>query len=631
MKISERNSYQVDFQLVDLDECQRIVAARPIEELILQCTSDRRIDIGSACYSDRRANSRKIPKPVTEASLRHERCIGFRAWCIDQITSFYTGASGYTVYGKATEIIGFVDWCDEHGFEYFLTSAPAYKLALNSYTQHLLAAMKIEGGVKPFTANRLQSEVLRSGPVFFPATTVNFHEDLIIISNDGSVKESTETPSEQEISEHLTPCQYLFDGITDFLLNQIEFPHRIPFMTGEARLLPAEYTITTDVIHELTPKINTNIFWDYKVGKVNSLAECMQKTKQLPHQVIRQRNEALDIFERANNDPRHPKRIWLAKLAQDAFLSLFVANSGLNETEVRDLPWGDSYSVRNSINVGFQYIKIRAAGREGEVEIQKIFIKKFKKFLKLRDYICDGKPHPYLFVNISKNNISEKPIKAVTIGNFSMQIRSFLDPGFTGLSYRKLRKYKSVYLLSKNHSIDLVSALMQSSGSTITKHYADAEEKKAIDEISTMLAQLMELLDSKAVMSTPAGDCAGVDNPSSAITPPEAYEPNCRNFVGCLFCTEFRLHANRESIRKLLSMSYVTKEYLSACTDANQFQNVHGEAINQINRILEELVNTRPEMGRVVESIRDEIEQQYKLTSYWERIYERLIKLKVLK
>ncbi|VXC39218.1 Integrase [Pseudomonas sp. 9AZ] len=629
MKPEERRHYYVELYSIDHVECRRILASKPIEDLILRCTNDRRIDIGAVCYAERNTKTRVYPKPVNKASLRPERASRILLWCIDLLSRYFTGASAYTTYCKACELINFVDWCDDNKLSHLFESASAYKEAIDLYTQNLLIRIKDSNGIKAFTANRLQSEALRSGRIFFPSTEINFLSDLPIISNSNSDEEQTDTPSEAAIAAHLTACQYLFDGLSEFILEGLDFPHSIPFNLTNAILLPAEYTITTEEIIQETPKIQASIFWDYTKGAINSLSECIARTSQQEYHVARQRNEALGTLKNANDDPRHPKRMWLAKFAQDAFISLFAANSGLNESSIRNLePLSGKYT--NSDNAGFVITKARAAGREIEIEIQKTFKKQLNKFLKLREYICTNNNHPYLFVKITNGEPIRQPIKSVTIGNFNDQIRRFLDPNFQGLSYRKLRKYKSVYLLGRNHPIPVVAAIMQSSVRTVAKRYSLAEEKKAIDEISTMLTHLISILDAPKELDTPAGECSGPQTPKAVGTPPVAHTPNCKDFIGCVFCSEFRLHANEASVRKLLSMRYVTNAYLTACSTEQQFHNVHGESILQIDRILDELKKARPQMKRVISAIQKDIDEKFKLTEYWLRTYERLIKTKVI-
>ncbi|MEE4689801.1 hypothetical protein V2K77_06865 [Pseudomonas alliivorans] len=626
MKSAEQTVHLLNLETLTNDQYQTVISNCAIERLVIRCTSDRKISIGSLCYGARDADSRKIPKPVDESSLCPARARAIRAWCAE--TGNRHIGSGYTFYTNATEFVSFSDWCDGNQHCGFLANAEAYKTALDEFSIHLQWQVQSAEGIGTFTANRLQSQAIKSAYIIFPGSPLNFLTDLPIISHSSLNKETTETPSMEEMTAHLTRYRYLFDGLTDFVLKGLAFPCRIPYMDTEATLLPAEYAITTPAVHQ-TAKVGNHNFWNYRDGKVNSLEECKARSSQTERHLIRQRHEALRELNDANFNLRHRKRIWLAALAQDAFISHFVANTGMNEAPMRKLVWSNDYTVENSENAGFVVIKQRAGGMEQYFEIQKPFLKDFKKFLKLREYLTNGLPHPYLFINITLDVAKPIPIKSSCIHFANGKIRSFLEPKFSGLGYQKLRKYKSVYLLSTGHPVEVVSALMQTSGKTVLKHYASAEEKNAIDEITEVMTLARTIFESHYILPTPASGCGGGE-PEETVEPPEAYQPNCRNFVGCIFCSKFRMHADENSIRKVLSMRWVTSEFLNACTDAQQFHTVHGNAILRIDALMAELIQFRPEARTLVERITLETTEHFHLTDYWERLYSRLIRTKVI-
>lgn len=626
MNSAEQTVHLLNLEAMTNDEYQTVISQCAIERLVIRCTSDRQISIGSLCYSIRNANSRKIPKPVDESTFCPERARAVRAWCAE-MGNWHTG-SKRSFHTSATEFVCFGNWCDANSHSVFLTNAEAYKSALDDYSLYLQSEVQNPEGIGTYTANRLQSQAIKSAYIIFPGSPLNFLSDLPIISHSSINKEPTKTPSKAEMTAHLTACRYLFDGLTDFVLDGQEFPHRIPYMDTEATLLPAEYTISTPAIS--TVKIRNHNSWNYCEGRVYSLAESKAKSLREERELLGDIHEAMRDLEDANSNLRHRKRIWLATLAQDAFISHFVANTGINESPLRELAWSNVYAVENSENAGFAVIKMRANGMEQYFEIQKVFLKDFKKFLKLRDYLTNGLPYPYLFINVTKGVAKPTPIQTGRIYFTNERIRSFLDPDFTGLSYQKLRKYKSVYLLSSGHSLDLVSALMQSSGNTILKHYAGAEEKNAIDEITAVMTLALEIFESQYALLTPASGCGG-GAPEETVEPPAAYQPDCRNFVGCVFCSKFRLHADENSIRKVLSMRWVTSEFLNACSDVHQFHAIHGNAIIRIDALMAELALLRPEVKTLIERIAWEISENYQLTEYWERLYSRLLRTKVIK
>jgi hypothetical protein len=633
MTNNERENHHLDVTRLSIDELLVELSLRPIESIILQCTSNRRIDIGSLCYLERNYKTRKIPKPVGMHSLSIARSEMIREWCVENISKCKTESSGETLFTNAEELANFTNWCDDGEHSDFHSSEQQYKNALNAYTQHLILSIQSKNGIQTLRGNRLQSAAIKNATLFFPNTTINFLSDLPIIFNNAGDKtkgEKTITPSEQEMGEYLASCQYMFDGLTDFVLKGLPFPHRIPYRDTEALLLPTEYPISTTSIIAACAKAQNSIAWDYRSGTIRTLEECNALHSQMPHYVVRAVVEAQRNLQQANDDLRAAKRLWIGQIAQMAFITLFVANSAINESQLRKLTWSADYEITNSENAGFVVIKGRAGDLEQSFEVKKTFIKHFKKYLALRKYLCGDETPSLLFLRFTWNNLLESPIATAPIECFNIKMRFFIDPEFRGLTYRQLRKYKPVYLLSKKYSVSVVAAMIQSSGETTLKYYTEAEEKTAIDEISATLNFIISILDKESLTDTPSGGCGG-GTLSEVEPPPDQYEPNCRNFVGCIYCKEFRIHADEETIRKVLSMRYVTAERLNSCSDMDQFQALHGKALERIDALISDLIKVKPEAKPMIDRVRNEIEQYCMLSPYWEMLYHRLLKLKVIK
>lgn len=630
MKNSGRICHNLYVHKISQDECHSQISSFPIQHLMFHCESDRKLDIGALCYKDKNYQSRLSPKPVDVSSLRQERIEPLRAWCTYSSAYFYEEGSGYSLYQAGSELARLCVWCDENGHEDFLVDPAAYKSALDEYTVYLLNNIQ-SGAHGSFVANRLQSQAIVCGNVFFPGSPLNFRANLPIIACPGlRERKSTHTPSKEEMAGYLTPCQYIFDGLTDFLVGSKSFPHRIPYMETYALLSPMEFPIVTPTIALQKGKIKASIIWNYKTGQVNSLSECISNSLSSTVGVRSRHDKALKSLEEANLNMRHSKRMFLAKVCQDAFFALFVANTGMNTSPIRNLLYSDSFEYSRSKNQGFRIVKCRAGGMLQVFEIHNTFIKQFKKFIKLRAYINEGINSPYLFIGFKHYIPSKDRIAGELIQGHNDRVVYFLDTQFKGLTARELRKYKPVYLLSRGYSIPVVAAAMQHSGKTTISYYSDAEEKVAIEEISAVLTLASEIFDSHHAQNSPAGGC-NTGNPSMPVLTPEAYRPDCKSFLGCIFCSEFRVHADEDGIRKLLSMRYIISEYLAACKDIDHFQKIHGEALSRIDKILSRLIEIRPELQDTINNIRKEIQAEFKLHPYWERLSERLIKIKVLK
>lgn len=317
MTKNERENYHLDVTRLSIDELLVELSQRPTECIILQCTSNRRIDIGSLCYLERDYKARKIPKSVGLRSLSITRSAMIREWCVENISKCKTESSGETLFTNAEELANFANWCDDGEHSDFHSSEQHFKNALDAYTLHLALSIQSENGIKTLRGNRLQSAAIKNATLFFPDTTINFLNDLPIISHSAGDKtdgEKTITPSEQEMGEYLASCQYMFDGLTDFVLKGLPFPHRMPYRDTEALLLPTEYPISTTAIIATCAKAQDSIAWDYLSGTLRTLEECNTLYSEMPPYVVRAVVKARKNLQQSNDDLRTPNGFGLAIL-----------------------------------------------------------------------------------------------------------------------------------------------------------------------------------------------------------------------------------------------------------------------------------------------------------------------------
>ncbi|PMX02346.1 hypothetical protein C1X59_08475 [Pseudomonas sp. FW215-R2] len=615
-----------------LVDCQNLLSGISIVDLVICFDDETPFDIGALCYSIRKKAIRSLVKQVDISSLRPGREKAFRELVVEKITEIKVGRTRpKSATTTLRELSAFTDWSDATNHENCFESPPDYHRALYEYSQNLNKRLE-KHEFKQFTANRLQAFVINNATTFFPDAIYNFTAHIPPISSQGHIKNKTKVPELKKYVTNLTLCDYIFDGFTDFLLKQELFPYQMPFQREHIWLLPAQYPFVTQKILSLKKRyIEECIFWNYAKGEVRPLDECMERANQAPHQVRRQRQETLDLLTASNNQTHHPARVRLAKWAHDSFVYLFVANTAMNETPVRDLLWSEKYTISKDRH-GFRTIKWRAHGLPVEFEILSSFVPTFEKFLKLRKYIVRDALHPYLFIGMSSNPSKQiTRLQPSTIQHINTQIANFIDPGHEPLNYRELRLYKSSYLLSKKHKISTVANVLQTSETSVRNSYTEAEEKQAIDEIASFFSVLTDRANVFIDSATPAGGCSSPDKPSTKKTPPEGYEPNCKNLEGCIFCDEFRTNTEPKQIRKLVSMKYTIGELISSCNSAQHFNEVHGLAIQRIDQHLDEISATSPAASDDVEKITREVYEENQLSDYWQKQLDRYIKIGVIK
>lgn len=177
------------------------------------------------------------------------------------------------------------------------------------------------------SAYGLQSAAIKHSTLFYPTSSINFLNQLPLISNgakDKGQREPTSTPSEQDMSKYLTACQYIFDGITDFLVSGQEFPHHIPFMESAAVMLPARFPILTPEAIGINKIARKEIIWDYTNAEIANIDDIVPISTQPRTNLLKAIDKAKSTLNDANQNLHHPKRIWLAKAAQHAFCSLLL-------------------------------------------------------------------------------------------------------------------------------------------------------------------------------------------------------------------------------------------------------------------------------------------------------------------
>jgi len=94
----------------------------------------------------------------------------------------------------AIELVNFSDWCDANGHCELLVKAEAYKSALDEFSLYLDSQVRSQNGIGTVTANRMQSQAIKSAYVIFPGSPLNSLSDRTMISHSSPNKEAIETP-----------------------------------------------------------------------------------------------------------------------------------------------------------------------------------------------------------------------------------------------------------------------------------------------------------------------------------------------------------------------------------------------------------------------------------------------------
>ena len=194
---------------------------------------------------------------------------------------------------------------------------------------------------------------------------------------------------------------------------------------------------------------------------------------------------------------------------------------------------------------------------------------------------------------------------------------------------RDLRNYKATSLeTKKGHNIAAI--IMQHSTETAFKYYQKRQKKEAIENLGVFYTDFDGFIKNihenvkKRLTVIPAGKCCATDNQKSIIelkTAKNAYiVGDCTTPTGCLFCSFFVVHADKDGVYKLISM----REYILLKNKVlpyhSEFENSYGVVIERIDAILQYLKDQLKD--EVVEWIAEaESKVPYGLHPDWQELY----------
>ena len=310
---------------------------------------------------------------------------------------------------------------------------------------------------------------------------------------------------------------------------------------------------------------------------------------------------------------------------------MFMANTGMNFAQVRDLTWSNDYNVSVS-RQGFRVVKWRAGGLKQSFEIQGVFLPVFKKYLMIRAHILGEREFPRLFLNLGVGHLRQpKPIEDTLLNNFYKTLRK-IDPALPKVTLRQWRAAKSDWLLRKKVSVPLTATILQNSEQTVLTSYAAGSQETHFEEMSKFLGLVSStVVDRNQTiehgLDSPVGNCVDYGVPEQLFDgAPKA--PDCRNPEGCLFCNKHKVHADERDTRKLVSCRYCIQRIAQLANSVEHFDSVFGKILERIQALLDE-IRKRTSSG-MVEAIEYSVEMEGDLDNYWARKYDLLIHLELI-
>jgi hypothetical protein len=618
---NNKNIVLIDVVNTSMIEIHKIVDASGIENIAFLAGDEEIFHVGSHCFTQRHRISGSSLYNCNSNDFCLDKAKALDGWARAIIDELKTGEiRPITLMSRCRQLNQHFEWAYSNGFQDLLKSDLTYYECYSKYS-NIVYDQWASGKCADSTAAGKQVYAFSVIKSLFPDTEVHFKQALprVYVNTKAPPKNETKVPREDELSHALAISSEIFSGITNALTNLRRYPFQIKLFGKMNWIVPHE-----NFCHprNFAPLWRTNEVWDYNTGTLIPNQPKVRKKRY---------RKGLESLESENRNPavltQHRHR--LAKWAHDCFLLLFEANTAINEKQMADLEWHTGKYDVVPAQQGFRTVKWRAGNKRQSFTIAAQFIKQFEEYLDLRALITSNYPSKYLFLHVPVMPEDRvRPLQRGCLSKLVSAMRLFIDNEFPKIGYRQLRHYKSNYLL-KEYGLVVTSQLLQSRIGTIAKAYSSAEDDVATKEISAfynLLSKAIKAATRKRQQSIPSGHCV---KPGHAIPvveiDSEISQPACNNFITCLFCNNFVVHATDNDLKKLLSLKYFLNEIRQQSTTTEEFNKLNGPTVTQIESILTSISNISPELDDRVSTIHTSVFDHEELSEYWASLLNQLV------
>ncbi len=610
------------------------------ERVILKFLPSGTIDIGALCYlrrcSEERRHQPDRGKRVDLSSLDSVRVQRVRAiiQCISERVQYGSGTPR-TEYAKTLSIVAFVDWADGAGHHFSCYDEYSARSAYRAFVDYLWERIR-RNEIRSCTAAKSSKYVLEFLTDLLGVD--DLHRGLNLPRVKNSETQHTIPPSEVTQAKALSLCNAVFDGLTNLVLEEMPYPHRIemPKYLGWAPsilwIFPLhQWFKTPSELASESDMTRYGLGYDYVEGRAYELSEILPS--------FASRKEARNCKQRttrnitaSNKDPRCKSRISAAMQAHNTFAIQFLANTGMNMAQMISLEWSGDYKV-STVRQKFKVVKWRAQGKWQSFEIQSVFLPAFKRFLELRKYLLNKSPCRWLFISLGVgHNETPQQMKASVVQYMYRNLRC-IDPALPSITSRDWRAANVDWMLRKKIPISVAADVAQNTEEVIKDAYATgspethkAEMTVFFEKVSSVV--LNETQVAKGGQEGPLGLCMDYGHPDAAVRISKAV-PDCKNPEGCLFCNKYKVHADEHDTRKLISSRYCIQRTAPLALSLEHFEEVFGTVLSRINQLLTE-IRKRAIDPAMVDRIEKSVEEMGELDDYWAAKLELLIGLDLI-
>ncbi len=614
------------------------------EQVVLRYFKSHTIDVGALCYLRRNNFGRRTPgegRKVDLTSFCSKRSRQIRT-LIDVFTEAFGNGrqNAQTLDLLHRHFVQFMDWCDTNQHNDVLNDELLARAALRAYVEYL-RRLVAQNQLNNNTAVNYQNHSREVLEAFFNVEYLD--RGINILSKNIVFETPTAVPSDDAQGKVIAWCQSLFYGISELVIDQkpypfaMNVPNYLNWPDNRLWIFPChQWCKPPGSTYKRKKGPLDLIAYDFENGGVFELKTLESQYKAIcnPKRAQRLRTTAIRKIRVANNDFRCRWRIERGILAIKAFLILFIADTGMNPSQAISLPWSNELddALGNPLieRQGFRSIKYRANNKSVSFEIGAKFMPHFRRFLQLRQYLLNGKQFESLFFGYKPSDLNNPVARFTDIIGNTFDAITRLDPTLPKVMPIEWRAAKQDHMI-RNHDPYTAARAMQHSVTTALRKYSNGSESVHQMEIGNFLSHVESVVieNGKEIEhgeTRALGVCSSPNHPVP-INDKVPVQPDCKGPEGCLFCDQFRVHADDQDTRKLLSCRYCIQKTSHLANSQEQFERVFGVVLNRIDFILGEV--KRKDAG-MVEKVEREVDIDGDLDPYWVIKLETLMELDLI-
>lgn len=566
-------------------------------------------DLGKIAYLRRdTSNNQRVNHVFDPTSLTHERD-NFIRRSIRILSDLAEKPN--TLAARLRDVLSFLTWTDASGIEIFLDNPHSVETAAKAYFLFRNQLVTSGKANRNAVANSQYCVITYFRQYFDDESWGN---ELPAISGSKNDINRTEVPTEAAQSLLMASCRATFLAICDLVLGHKPLPYRF-----EAPFGPHGEVVSLFLLPNGESSLNCNRLWDAATGQPVSVDKLQELFTGSPiytrTNVCRVKRSAMQQIEESNK-PRSHIRLEFALTGISSFAYMLLGHCTLNLEQFCKLEISTEdeagLSAGKVTRQGFREIKGRAAGRDVYFEIPLSFIPLLKRYLELRRYVVEDLPIAQLLIGRSRERVLQ-PIPTAFVTQAHGRLVS-LGAKVKRLQATQLRAFIHDRLI-RTETPDITSKVMNHSLDTTMRAYSNGSTESAREEMGSFLDVLETRARSKKDIETGVGDCTDHQNPK-AILVNSTIVPDCTSIEGCLFCDKYKVHADENDARKLLSCKRCLVLSSQASSDPMGFDRVFEVYINRINWLLEELKTRLGDTAFL--DIEQDVNEYGNLSAFWE-------------